>query len=81
MEGEGGIGNHEEGEKSPASRVDWVRKGRDNVDLTKIPVGKLNDAAERGIRVDNLDAQGGRVTGSVNKEIVEGLPSVPDRRL
>ena len=50
----------------------WIRKGR-KADLTKVPVSKLQKAAEeRGVRVDDLKREGGKVTGNVNKVIIKG---------
>ena len=63
-----------EGE-SPGWKVplpSWLRKGR-RANLTKVPVSKLQKAAEeRGVRVDNLKREGGKVTGDVNKVIIKG---------
>lgn len=49
---------------------DWVRRGK-QADLTNISVGKLQDAAKRGIQIDEVNVENGRVTARVNKIVIK----------
>lgn len=58
-----------EGSEKP--RKSWYRKGR-NVDISNIPIGKIEEAAKRGIRIDITKSNKGKLTADVNKIIIKG---------
>lgn len=52
---------------------DWVRKGRQGVDLTNVPAKKLQEAyEERGIEVDTTESKPGKRIATINKIVVKG---------
>lgn len=57
--------------------MNWVRPGR-RINLDKVPAADLAEAAKRGVKVD-LDPviPGQPVTGTVNQEVVQDMPTVP----
>lgn len=50
----------------------WLQRGKREVDLTNVPVEKLQKAAEKGYRVDVTDSQPGKTRGFLHKIIVKG---------
>lgn len=50
----------------------WFQRGKREVDLTNVPVEKLQRAAEKGYRVDVTDSQTGKTRGFLHKIIVKG---------
>ena len=52
---------------------DWMRRGRERVNLTGIPVEKLQKAhEERGIEVDTTASEPGNRTATVTKVAIKG---------
>ena len=50
----------------------WYRGGRE-ADITNVPVGKLQEAAEkRGVRIDLTESRQGTVKAKINKIVVGG---------
>jgi hypothetical protein len=47
------------------------RQGK-GADLTQVPVSKLQEAAERGVRIDLTSSKPGEVKARVNKIVVKG---------
>ena len=52
---------------------DWIRKGRQGVDLTNVTAKKLQEAYEkRGIEVDTTKSEPGKRIATINKIVVKG---------
>lgn len=64
-----------EGEGGGPERTDWLRGPRKGVNVTDIPVEKLQRAAERGVRIDLTTSVKGKVVADVAKVAVEGMPA------
>ncbi len=61
------------------SLIDLIRRGRKNVDLSKVPVEKLKEAAKLGITIEidgDAKSSDGTPLVEVNKTIVKDIPVV-----
>lgn len=64
-----------EGQAGGSERADWVRGPKKGVNVTDISAGKLQRAAERGVRIDLTTSVEGKRVADVTKVAVEGMPS------
>lgn len=64
-----------EGQVRGPEKADWLRGPKKGVNLTNVPVEKLQKAAERGIRIDLTTSVEGKRVADVTKVVVEGMPA------
>jgi len=64
-----------EGQGTGPERADWARGPKKGVNVTDIPVDKLQRAAERGVRIDLTTSVEGKRVADVTKVAVEGMPA------
>ena len=64
-----------EGQGAGPERADWLRGPKKGVNVTDIPIGKLQRAAERGVRIDRTTSVEGKRVADVTKVVVEGMPA------
>lgn len=69
-----------EGQGGGPERADWLRGPKKGVNVTNVPVEKLQRAAERGVRIDLTTSVEGKRVADVTKIAVEGMP-VPKKPL
>ena len=64
-----------EGQGAGPERADWLRGPKKGVNVTDIPIDKLQRAAERGVRIDRTTSVEGKRVADVTKVVVEGMPA------